>query len=286
MEKDQNIIEEKPKKSFKTKLLNILIIIVILIMGVYLYAKYVGTSGVFTREYFIKSNNIPKNFSGSKIVYFSDVLIGSTTSEDTLNEIKDKVNELNPDIILFGGGLISNTYKINDKTKLIEYLKGFNALLGKYASLGKNDSNEIKELLIESGFTYLDNNSELIYKNGDTPICLIGMNSYLLGEYSLENINKCANYFTVIFTHESDLLYKLTEYNYDMFLAGGTLGGEVEVPFYGPIYKFEGSMDYYKSEYDDNGKKAYISNGFGTKKSYIRLNNRPSFNFFRLKSTD
>ena len=69
-------------------------------------------------------------------------------------------------------------------------------------------------------------------------------------------------------------------------MAGNTLGGEINVPFYGNLLKYKGSKKYYLEKYNKNNIDIFISNGIGTKELNLRLNNIPSFSLFRLNSTN
>ena len=133
--------ETKPKRSFKSVLINILIILTLLIISIFMYAKYIGTSGINVKEYLVKSDKIPKSLSGSKIIYFSDLLLGSTTNLDTLKLIAKRINELNPDIVIFGGNLLSDLKYLDNKSDLVSELKNIDASLGKYFVLGDNVNN-------------------------------------------------------------------------------------------------------------------------------------------------
>ena len=284
--------EEKKEKKKWDKLINIIIILIILLVSVFMYTKYIEPSSLKVKEYKIESNKIPTNFNGIKIIYFTDLLYGSTIGDNELKKIVDKINLLKPDIVIYGGNLISKTYKLktNTKEKITKYLTSINASLGKYTTLA-SDKVEVEEILNESGFTILKNQKELIYNIDLEPICLIGLNSYNSGEYDLVESFKFneteSNCYLILTTHESDLIDKIltVEKTPDLILTGNTLGGEINVPFYGPLYKFKGSQKYYKDKYKKNGTLIYISNGLGTKETNLRFNNTPSISLFRLKST-
>lgn len=282
--------EEKKKKS--NVLINTIIVIIIIVVCVFIYAKYIGTSGVSVKEYKISSEKIPLNFSGVKIIYFSDFLYAGSTDIDMIKQSVDKINLLNPDIVLFGGGLISKGYKLDDKEKesiTLEFSK-INAKLGKYAVLGSNDEKQVDDIINNSSFVLLDNRKEDILVNDNTPICLVGVSSYVKGSYNLDVSFqfKTSNptCYTIMFTHEGDIIDKVkTLVNKpDLIFAGNTLGGEVRVPFYGGLFRSEGNMNYYEDRYQLEGIDIYISSGLGTGTTGMRLFNKPSFNFFRLKS--
>lgn len=288
----QNIEEKEEDKKRSNILINILIIFVIIVVSILMYAKYVGTKGIVVKEYLLQSEFIPDNFSGVKIIYISDLLYGSTVSLKDVEELIDKVNERKPDIVLFGGGMILEDYKISkkDKNSLIEAFDNIDATLGKYAVKGSTDNEEYNELLTNMGFIVLNNEYDLIYRENKEPICLSGIGSYNLGEYDLVKafsfFDTNPNCFTIAFTHEPDILDKISslEHRPNVIFSGNSLGGEVNIPFYGPILKFEGSNKYFLDYYDKDNIKLYVSSGIGTKRYNMRLFNKPSFNFYRLKS--
>ncbi len=60
------------------------------------------------------SPNLPTNFTGFKIVQFSDLYYGSTIDTEDLQDIVDKINELKPDLVVFTGDLIAPNYTLED----------------------------------------------------------------------------------------------------------------------------------------------------------------------------
>ncbi len=289
-EKKETIVSDDKKKS--NVIINIIIILVITFVSIIMYAKYVGTKRIKCVEYRVASEMIPTNFSGVKIIYFSDVLLGSTVAIDDIDELINSINEMKPDIVLFGGNLVSEGYSIKDeeKSSLKENFSKINVTLGKYSVKGFEDTEVFDEVMTESGFIDLTNNYELIYKDENTPICLVGVGSYNLGNYNLEssfaykeNNRDC---YTILFTHEGDIINKVMtlEVKPNMILAGNSLGGEIDIPFYGPVNKFDGSLEYFLPYQEKDGVEIYISNGIGTRDYFMRLNNRPSYSLFRLKS--
>lgn len=97
---------EEEKKKFH-KLLNSILFVIILSLGIVFYSKYVGVKGLIVKEYRVESNILTKNFSGLKIVHFSDLLYKSTVDRDDIKKLINKINTLRPDIIVFTGDLIN-----------------------------------------------------------------------------------------------------------------------------------------------------------------------------------
>ena len=118
--------QEEVKKSHKGKLISIIFFIILLIALLFIYAKYVGIKGLIVKEYKIESNILTSNFSGIKIVHFSDLLYKSTTNKEDIKNLVSRINELKPDIVVFTGDLIDK--KKNEYNLLINTLKLVNPL--------------------------------------------------------------------------------------------------------------------------------------------------------------
>ncbi len=275
------------KKSIKRIIINTIILVAILLIGIFLYAKYVETKRLDVREYKVENSLIPESFNGDKIIYFTDLLYGSTFFKKDLEKLVEKINEYKPDIVIFGGDLLSKGYKIKEKEKkeLIKVLSKIDASLGKYSTTSDSDKEVSSKILSESGFIVETNKDYLIYDKSNTPICISLVDSYNSNKYNLEEVLKQVDTFTIMVSHEPDLVKELNKENMpQIILSGNALGGEINIPFIGTLKKFKGSTKYYKEEYTLDKTKLYISNGLGTKKTFLRLFNRPSFTVLRLKN--
>ena len=114
-------------------------------------------------------------------------------SKDELNDIYkklvNKINELNPDIIIFTGDLISSNYKLtdNDKKSIIENLNKLDPKIDIYSIRGDNDINETyNSIITQTKIIEINNLNKLIYYKGDTPIMLIGLDDSINGNQSLD----------------------------------------------------------------------------------------------------
>ena len=114
------------------KFLNFIIFLFILVVLLVFYAKYVGTKGLIVKEYRVDSEILSTNFSGIKIVHFSDLLYKSTVDRDDVEKLVDKINLLRPDIVVFTGNLVNTDSNITDvdSSYLIEQLKKIHATIG------------------------------------------------------------------------------------------------------------------------------------------------------------
>ncbi len=278
--------KEKETKETKENKSHIFIYILLIIGLIIIYSRYIATTGIQIKEYSVINNKIPESFKGFKVVHFSDLKYGSTTNQKYLKKLVNKINELNPDIIIFTGDLITSNYKLtdNEKKSIIENLNKLDPKIDIYSIRGDNDINETyNSIITQTKIIEINNLNKLIYYKGDTPIMLIGLDDSINGNQSLDMAFNYEenNYYKILITHEPDTYEKIKDKNIDLFLAGHSLNGQVRLPFIGSVYTPTGAKKYYDSKYKIDNTEIYISNGLGTSKIPYRLNNRPSINLYR-----
>lgn len=289
----KEIIKEQTKEQAKKVIkVTVKILLFIIIFGglFFSYTTYISTAKIGVREYRVKNNKLPKSYEGLKIIQISDLHYGSTMNLKELKKVVKLSNERKPDIVVFTGDLISTKYKIKpeEKEKITEELKKLTYTLGKYSILGDEDNEDISTIYNQSDFTLLNNESDLIYNNETTPILLVGLSS----KEKNQNIENAYNYFkqethnsniyTITILHEPDVVDEIT-YNTDLFLAGHSHNGNIQIPFINqPVVLYKNALKYNKEYYKLNNSELFISSGLGTNKIDIRLFCRPSINFFRI----
>ena len=256
----------------------------------YSYTTYISTIKIGVREYRITNKKIPDSLSGLKIIHISDLHFGSTMFNDNVKEIKKLINKRKPDIVVFTGDLINKDYKLESKEqeKLINYLKSINASLGKYAILGDQDNESVSTIFNQSDFTILRNESELIYKDNNDAILLIGLTTKdqdidkAYSYFKEENHN--SNIYTITLVHKPDTTDEIINYPTDLILSGHSHNGNIRIPFINyPLYQYEGAKKYNQEYYKIKNTKLYISSGLGTTNGF-RLFCRPSINFYRIST--
>lgn len=293
--KQKEIFKEQNKENIKKTIklfIKLTIIFMIVTTLFYTYTSYVSTTKIGVREYRITNKKIPKEFNGLKIIQISDLHYGSTMLLTDINKIKNLSNERKPDLIVFTGDFINKGKKLSPKEqeKIIKELKAMNASLGKYAILGDEDDETVSTIFNQSEFTLLKNEYDLIYKENNNPILLIGLTSSLSKNQDIENAyhyfqeeQHNADIYTITLLHEPDAVDNiLNNHKSDLFLAGHSHNGYIRIPVLNySFFKQKGAIKYNKEHYSLDNSELYISSGLGTKKG-IRLFCRPSLNFFRL----
>lgn len=292
----QIIHEEQKEKTLKIvfSLLKWIFFIIIAIVLLVLYTRYLGTSGLIVKENKIVSETIPDPFHGFKIIQFSDLHYGSTVFEKEIKHLTREINKRKPDLIVFTGDLIDKNYNLkeDERQKLIESFQSLDAKVGKYAVTGNHDfqKEDFDHIMAESNFTVLKNQSELIYYEGYDPILLVGLESSIKGFRNIpqafhyfEEENHNDNIYTITLLHEPDSIDTiLSQYKTNLALAGHSHNGQIQIPYFGSIIKVKGAKKYSEAYYKIDNTELFVSGGIGTSTYPFRLFNRPSINFFRI----
>ena len=289
-------MEKKEKEKKKGgKLLSIFLFLVVIVVIIFLYAKYSGIKGLIVKEYRVKSEILTNNFSGLKIIHFSDLLYKSTVDKEDVKNLVKRINELKPDIVVFTGDLINKNAKITneDIEFLEEELESIKAKVGKYAIYGDEDYSieSYKTIMEKSKFKILNNSyDEIFYKNNES-MFIIGLPSSLKEEIKLEDAFNFykedeKRKFIIVLVHDGKTIRFLDEstYEVDLVLGGHSLNGSIVIPYYGGIFIDDGAYKYYQEHYSKGITDIYISSGVGTNKYPYRIFNKPSFNLYRLKA--
>jgi hypothetical protein len=198
------------------------------------YSVYNATSILETKEIKINTPKLPQNLSGFSIVQLSDIHINSFTSSKWLQNIVDKANGLNPDIIVLTGDLLDA-----DITKFDDFcgiLKKLRSKYGVYAVSGNHEMymgmNLFYKAAKETGFTIIDNKEVLIEDN--IRLAGVGYNGDRDGKISESALKEIisgnpdnANKPLVLLSHYPNNFDIASKLGVDLQLSGHTHAGQI-----------------------------------------------------------
>ena len=275
---------ERVKKVVKRIVISI-IIIFFLVFFTFLYITKIGTFSLIVNEKAIVNSKLPESFSGLKVIQFGDL---HYNNNEVLKDVVNEITKRNPDLILFTGDLLSNEdLTPGNRKKLVKELKKLDATLGKYAVLGETDNDDAVSILVDCGFTILDDSNELIYNESNEPIMLVGLNTnndVINYDKAFTNYNE--NTYTISIFHKPDYIDEyINNYKVDLALAGHSHLGEIRIPYLLNLASKDHASKYINPYYKINNTEFFITSGIGTDTYDVRINARPSINFFRLRKT-
>lgn len=93
-------------------------------------------------NYEVASNKQSK-LDNLNIVLIADLHLGYNVGLKEMEDMANKINDLNPDVVILAGDIFDNEYEaIENPEKIIQTLNGINAKYGKYATYGNHDTQE------------------------------------------------------------------------------------------------------------------------------------------------
>ncbi|EKN65565.1 hypothetical protein BABA_19796 [Neobacillus bataviensis LMG 21833] len=262
--------------------------------GGYLYAHQIEPALLDISELDIKHPFIPKSFEGIKMIQFSDTHLGFQYNLSQFKKLAAKINDLQPDIILFTGDLMDEPNKYTEINKLVPILDKLHAPLGKYCIFGNHDhggyGSEIYRNIMETtNFTVLLNESIPIQLKDGGSIYLLGIDDAMLGNPDLPLALKRIpnNRFTLLLSHAPDLAETASQYPIHWQISGHSHGGQVKLPFIGALVIPPFAQKYPEGLYtlgEVNPLTLYVNRGIGTTRLPFRFMAKPELTIFTFKS--
>lgn len=277
------------------KFLIILFSIILIILCVWCYGRYIELQCLKTKEYAVIDTNLPEDFDGLKIVHFSDLHYGRAITKKMITKIIDEINLIHPDIVVFSGDLIDRDASLEEEdiTYLEKKLSEIESKYASYAVIGNHDMDydvdTVKEIYQNSNFHLLQNDYDIIYGKNNMPFFIGGLDSLLEGSPDVDEMmryfdDKEDEMYKMIIAHEPDMTDDILEKDnsVNLILSGHSHNGQARIPFIGAVYTPLGSKKYYDNYYKIDNTSLYISSGIGVSRINFRIFNKPSINFYRL----
>ena len=262
--------------------------------GSYFYAREVEPRMLDITRHTIKNAALPSGFDGVRVIQFSDTHIGFQYTMEQLKQLITKINKLKPDLIVFTGDLLDDPRNFTEKNKLITMLSNLDAPLGKFAVYGNHDhggygSDLYKQIMEQSGFTLLLNTSANIKLLDGSSIWIAGIDDAMLGKPDLNaSMAKIpTDSYTILLSHAPDKAEEAAQHPIQMQLSGHSHGGQIQIPFYGPLVTPPFAEKYVEGFYTvgpNDDLTLYVNRGLGTTRLPFRFLSQPELAIFTLIS--
>ena len=262
--------------------------------GSYFYAREVEPRMLDITRHTIKNAALPSGFDGVRVIQFSDTHIGFQYTMEQLKQLITKINKFKPDLIVFTGDLLDDPRNFTEKKELITMLSNLDAPLGKFAVYGNHDhggygSDLYKQIMEQSGFTLLLNTSANIKLLDGSSIWIAGIDDAMLGKPDLNaSMAKIpTDSYTILLSHAPDKAEEAAQHPIQMQMSGHSHGGQIQIPFYGPLVTPPFAENYVEGFYTvgpNDGLTLYVNRGLGTTRLPFRFLSQPELAIFTLIS--
>lgn len=233
-------------------------------------------------------SGLPKSFTGTKLVHFSDVHLGHFLEPQDLQRIVDRIMAEQPDMICFTGDLVDEDTRV--LALAVPILSQLQAPLGKYAVLGNHDYRAREQMAVRnawaaSGFEVLDNRNVSVTKN-DEKLYIAGVDDVLHGAPNMRQaVTAIPEGQTVILlAHEPDFADEAANHPVQLQLSGHSHGGQVRLPLIGHLLTPKLARKYVQGMYrvGNHSMQVYTNRGIGTTILPVRFFCRPELTVLTL----
>ncbi|MBT4120824.1 MAG: hypothetical protein HOD54_00865 [Candidatus Magasanikbacteria bacterium] len=280
-----------------------LILALILLLGtcIVTYGSFIEPNLVVTNYQEVDLENIEPPI---KIAVISDFQVGYFKKEKYVEKVANRILNLNPDLVFIVGDVVDNAVYVEGEAKYLSPMKKVADIIPTYAIHGNHEygigggksildpnyrtsnvSAETKEIVESFGIKYLVNDLEKIAVE-DEELYLFGGDSIWAGklDYSALN-NRTEDLATIALIHNPLATFQAHKHNIDLMLSGHTHGGQIRLPFIGPIGRVDDILpaEWYQGWNEFEEMKFFVSSGIGESGTRARLFNPPEIVIMTVK---
>jgi predicted MPP superfamily phosphohydrolase len=219
-------------------------------------------------------------FDNYRIIHISDIHMETWMNRKRLAEVVKMVNWLPADLVVITGDFVTDLFH-RTPTNLVESLSQIKALDGVFAVMGNHDywtnARSIRQVLAASGIAELKNQVHTL-RRGAAQLHIAGVDDYWENKARLREVldQLPSEGAAILLAHEPDFaLVSAQSGRFDLQLSGHTHGGQVILPWIGPIVLPMYGRRFPVGLYQVGDMQLYTNRGLGTARPQIRFNCRP-----------
>jgi len=263
--------------------------------GMALYSGEVARHEISVVTRPIAIGNLPAAFQNFRIVQISDLHYDEYSEPSFVARVIGHVNALAPDLVVLTGDFVSfgplgRSFAMGAMERCAEQLSHI-ACAQRFAVMGNHDSvlgaPTIRPILAAVGIPLLVNEYVPIERAGQR-LWLSGIHDPVTHVPNLDTaIPERPDGPVVLMSHGPDYADTVIAHPrgrfVDLMISGHTHGGQVRLPFLGPIVLPSGGKKYVEGLFRFDRMQLYVNRGIGTTGLPLRLNSPPEVTLFTLQ---
>ncbi len=253
-------------------------------------------------EHTIARSDLPKVFDGFSLAFLSDIHYSPAIPREWIRRLVDLVNERGVDLVLLGGDYLwipdspISSLTMNYRNKALANLQKsallntifshleeefglFRSTLGVYGVYGNHDRwidpAPWGELFKRAGATLLLNDLVTLPHPRGGKVELFGADDYWTGNPTSPNFSSSKNTLKIMVSHNPDHVVEKCRADLPpdcLALSGHTHGGQIRLPFFGPLIHNIRATDYTYGLNRVGDAMLFTSRGVGVVELPYRIN--------------
>lgn len=225
--------------------------------------------------------------SGLRIAFVSDVHAGSFLNEKDLTEIFRRVQEQQPDLVLFGGDMINTLDReillFRGALTVLKPRYGMFAVPGNHDHFFGPDISLWRGFLEENGVQVLMNRGVRIQHGGQS-LWMCGVDDLTEGEPDLDAAleGRREGETSILLSHHPDFFCEAVDASVDLQLSGHTHGGQIRIAGKAPLQ--HSKLGYEQGWFREQDSRLYVGRGVGVTVLPIRIGAPPEVPMITLRS--
>ncbi len=253
------------------------------------YAYDVEPEWVHIEKVALTLPRLASSFHNYRIAQISDIHAGGWITRAHIQDVVARVNAMAADLVVITGDIFTTGPRRSgdDIATTFSYLSAKDGVL---VVLGNHDhwqgADRVREVLAATPTIELRNAARTLERGSDL-LTIAGVDDVWQQQDDLDQAlaqtpNQGA---AILIAHEPDFAdQSATTGRFDLQLSGHSHGGQVAVPFYGPLRLPYLGVKYHSGLYQVGDMLQYTNRGIGMVKPYVRFNCRPEITLLTLRS--
>lgn len=276
--------------------------ILLICTAIVTYGSFIEPHILTLNEVSVNTGKMPKPM---KIAFLADIQVGQYRKIDYVQKITDRLTYYHPDIVILGGDFVENFASEPDEYLELTPLGSITKKFPTYAVLGNHEygigsglsvtfdkyrtpnvSEDVTKYLTSLGVRVLRN--ELItVTSTPSPFYIFGVDEWMAHKQNLRPLknDRTENLPTIVVVHNPYAAETISSYdNINLILAGHTHGGQIRIPFVGPLGRVDDvtPIDWYQGLSQVGNSKLFVTSGVGETGARARLFNPPEIVIFTI----
>ena len=220
--------------------------------------------------------NLPSKLRGKRIIQISDLHCSRTVSASYLKRCIDRINALEPDIVIMTGDYVTHDISGKFRQSAVELIGKIEANNGIYACLGNHDYgvgsmvgkhscdklSDMVQGMQDKGVNVLQNQSRVVEIDGQ-PLWMVGLGDLWVGDFDPQRAfaEVPCNEAVIALIHNPDGIDHIHAFPADAVMSGHTHGTTIDMNF--SLKKAFRNRKYHAGMFDVGDKKLYVNRGLG-----------------------